>query len=331
MEWRVEWNDTTPMPVMVFIHGETFDSGTGNAYDGSVLSSFGDVIVVTLNYRVGVLEGRGPFFQQAIIQSGSGLSTWAVSYDPLWCTQKLAINVNCSSFIDDSEKLVNCLRQRSVTELLNAAPEAPKYYSCFAPAVDQWTLLPTQVERLIKERNSKFASVPVMFGITKNEAYSYLKQQEIHKGVSDFRKTQIIRTYVQNVFRYHRQKIYEILDHHYTDWTEPANHMSNRNNILELLSDGQYVAPLIKTANYHAETAPTYLYAFSYSTQSEADTQENEDVQGIHGDELPYVFGSPLVDGLSPFPSSYTNSEKMMSEAVMTYWTNFAKTGVTAR
>ena len=43
------------MPVMVFIHGESYDSGTGNAYDGSVLSSFGDVIVVTLNYRLGVL------------------------------------------------------------------------------------------------------------------------------------------------------------------------------------------------------------------------------------------------------------------------------------
>ena len=46
------------MPVMVFIHGESYDSGTGNAYDGSVLSSFGDVIVVTLNYRLGVL-GNG--------------------------------------------------------------------------------------------------------------------------------------------------------------------------------------------------------------------------------------------------------------------------------
>lgn len=49
------WNDTTPMPVMVFIHGESYESGTGNAYDGSVLASFGDVIVVTLNYRLGVL------------------------------------------------------------------------------------------------------------------------------------------------------------------------------------------------------------------------------------------------------------------------------------
>ncbi|XP_076453475.1 neuroligin-2-like [Babylonia areolata] len=384
-----KWNDTTPMPVMVFVHGETYDSGTGNAYDGSVLASFGDVIVVTLNYRLGVLgflttldhsamgnlgllditqallwlqdniasfhgdpkrvtlfghghgaslvnllllspfvsQGRGPFFQQAIIQSGSALSTWAVSYDPLWCTNKLAASVNCSSAQGDSHQLVNCLRHKTVSQLLHAAPDPPKYYSCFAPAIDEWTVLPTQVERLIQERKSKFSSVPVMFGITKNEAYSYLKQQEVHKGLSDLRKTQIIRTYVQNVFRYHRQKIFEILDHQYTDWTQPANKMTNRDNILELLSDGQYVAPLMRTANYHAESADTYLYAFSYSTQGDSGPQDSQSVQGIHGDELPYVFGSPLVDGLSPFPSSYTSVEKMMSEAVMTYWTNFAKTG----
>lgn len=45
------------------------------------------------------------------------------------------------------------------------------------------------------------------------------------------------------------------------------------------ISDGQYVAPLMKTANYHAETANTYMYAFSYSTQSESPSsaQDKED------------------------------------------------------
>lgn len=41
-------------PVMVFIHGESFEWNSGNAYDGSVLASYGQVIVVTLNYRLGV-------------------------------------------------------------------------------------------------------------------------------------------------------------------------------------------------------------------------------------------------------------------------------------
>lgn len=42
-------------PVIVFIHGESFEWNSGNAYDGSILSSYGQVIVVTLNYRLGVL------------------------------------------------------------------------------------------------------------------------------------------------------------------------------------------------------------------------------------------------------------------------------------
>lgn len=42
-------------PVIVYIHGESFEWNSGNPYDGSVLASYGQVIVVTLNYRLGVL------------------------------------------------------------------------------------------------------------------------------------------------------------------------------------------------------------------------------------------------------------------------------------
>lgn len=45
----------TKYPVMVFIHGESFEWNSGNAYDGSVLAAFGKVIVITLNFRLGVL------------------------------------------------------------------------------------------------------------------------------------------------------------------------------------------------------------------------------------------------------------------------------------
>jgi carboxylesterase type B len=43
------------VPVVVFIHGESYDWNSGNVYDGSVLASFGQVIIVTLNYRLGIL------------------------------------------------------------------------------------------------------------------------------------------------------------------------------------------------------------------------------------------------------------------------------------
>lgn len=43
------------LPVLVFIHGESFEWNSGGPYDGSVLASYGDMIVVTLNYRLGIL------------------------------------------------------------------------------------------------------------------------------------------------------------------------------------------------------------------------------------------------------------------------------------
>lgn len=42
-------------PVLLYIHGESYDWGSGNPYDGSVLASYTDQVIVTMNYRLGVL------------------------------------------------------------------------------------------------------------------------------------------------------------------------------------------------------------------------------------------------------------------------------------
>lgn len=43
------------MAVMVWIHGGGFSFGSGWAFPGGVLAAFNDVIVVSINYRLGVL------------------------------------------------------------------------------------------------------------------------------------------------------------------------------------------------------------------------------------------------------------------------------------
>lgn len=53
--------DSGKKPVMLFLHGGSYMEGTGNMFDGSVLAAYGNVIVATLNYRLGVLgEGGQP-------------------------------------------------------------------------------------------------------------------------------------------------------------------------------------------------------------------------------------------------------------------------------
>lgn len=43
------------LPVYVWIHGGAFVAGSGNGYDGTALARDGGIIVVTINYRIGVL------------------------------------------------------------------------------------------------------------------------------------------------------------------------------------------------------------------------------------------------------------------------------------
>lgn len=47
----------------------------------------------------------------------------------------------------------------------------------------------------------------------------------------------------------------------------------------------------------------------------------------IHGEELPYIFGAPLVDGFGHFPENYTKFETALSESIMLFISNFARTG----
>lgn len=49
-----EDNPGAKYPVILYIHGGSFESGSGHVYDGKVLSSLG-VVVVTINYRLGAL------------------------------------------------------------------------------------------------------------------------------------------------------------------------------------------------------------------------------------------------------------------------------------
>ena len=40
--------------VMVYIHGGSYRAGTGNVYVGHIIAQY-DVVVVTINYRLGLL------------------------------------------------------------------------------------------------------------------------------------------------------------------------------------------------------------------------------------------------------------------------------------
>ncbi|KAF9405877.1 hypothetical protein HW555_013556 [Spodoptera exigua] len=47
-------------PVLVFIHGDSFEWSSGNPYDGRMLASYGNIMVITVNFRLGILGFMKP-------------------------------------------------------------------------------------------------------------------------------------------------------------------------------------------------------------------------------------------------------------------------------
>ncbi|CAG9858434.1 unnamed protein product [Phyllotreta striolata] len=47
--------ESSLLPCLVYVHGDSYEWSSGNLYDGTLLASTGQVIVVTINFRLGVL------------------------------------------------------------------------------------------------------------------------------------------------------------------------------------------------------------------------------------------------------------------------------------
>ncbi|XP_021920831.1 neuroligin-3-like isoform X3 [Zootermopsis nevadensis] len=418
-------------PVLVYVHGESFEWNSGNPYEGSFLASYSDLVVVTINYRLGILgflnanlaphlkarvanyglmdqiaalhwiqqnvalfggdpgnvtlfgHGTGAacinflmtsptvmpgLFHRAILLSGSALSSWALVEDPVSFAVRLARQVNCSipeDLYKDHENIVDCLRDVPLEELLRADVSAPTYLSAFGPSVDG-VVIKTDFQKEIltyfhpdmqgyagsmggvnsnmkRSGDATLAAIAnsaggnrydLLFGVVTSEALWRFSASDIQAGFEGERRDKILRTYVRNAYTYHLSEIFFTVVNEYTDWERTVQHPINtRDATVAALSDAEFVAPLVQTGDllsYRVLSNPgpgatkSFFYVFDYQTK---DGDYPQRMGTVHGEELPYVFGAPLVDGFSHFPRNYTKSEVGLSEAVIIFFSSFARTG----
>ncbi|XP_055611267.1 neuroligin-4, Y-linked [Uranotaenia lowii] len=398
------------LPVIVFLHGESFEWNSGNPYDGTVLASYGELVIVTLNYRLGILgflnanpspqirarvanyglmdqmaalhwvqqniakfggdpsmvtlagHGSGAacinflmtsptmvpgLFHRAILLSGSAYSSWALVEDPVIYALRLAKEVNCSipeDLIKNHEQIVDCLRDVPLEELFAADIQPPSFLSAFGPSVDGVVIRPgrtnqdideTPVRGTSKRSQGAAGRYDLLFGVVTGEALWRFSAADIQNGFEGERRDRILRTYVRNAYTYHLSEIFYTVVNEYTDWERTSTHPINtRDAAVAALSDAQFVAPLVHTGDELAPPPPLpgqepsgpkcFFYVFDYQTK---DGDYPQRMGTVHGEDLPYVFGAPLIDGFSHFPRNYTKSEVALSEAIIIYWANFARTG----
>uniref|UniRef100_A0A8C8JMU3 Neuroligin 3a n=1 Tax=Oncorhynchus tshawytscha TaxID=74940 RepID=A0A8C8JMU3_ONCTS len=369
--------DTGAKPVMVYIHGGSYMEGTGNMIDGSVLASYGNVIVITLNYRVGVLgflstgdqaakgnyglldqiqalrwisENIGYFggdsnritvfgsgigascvslltlshhseglFHRAIIQSGSALSSWAVNYQPVKYTRLLSEKVGCN--VLDTLDMVDCLRKKSARELVEQDIQPARYHVAFGPVIDG-DVIPDDPEILMEQ--GEFLNYDIMLGINQGEGLRFVDNVvDSEDGISGNDFDFSVSDFVDSLYGYPEGKdtLRETIKFMYTDWADRENPETRRKTLVALFTDHQWVEPSVVTADLHARYgSPTYFYAFYHHCQSLMKPAWSD---AAHGDEVPYVFGIPMIGPTDLFPCNFSKNDIMLSAVVMTYWTNF--------
>ncbi|XP_072560415.1 neuroligin-1-like isoform X1 [Paramormyrops kingsleyae] len=380
----------SPKPVMVFIHGGSYMEGTGNMFDGSILASYGNVIVITVNYRLGVLgflstgdqaakgnyglldliqalrwtseniaffggdplritvfgSGAGAscvnlltlshysegnrwsnstkgLFQRAIAQSGTALSSWAVSFQPAKYARLLAKKVGCN--LRGSVELVECLQKKHYKELVDQDIQPARYHIAFGPVIDG-DVIPDDPQILMEQ--GEFLNYDIMLGVNQGEGLKFVELiVDSENGVQANDFDYAVSSFVDDLYGYPDGKdiLRETIKFMYTDWADRHNPETRRKTLLALFTDHQWVAPAIATADLHSSFgSPTYFYAFYHHCQTD---QVPPWADAAHGDEIPYVFGLPMIGPTDLFPCNFSKNDVMLSAVVMTYWTNFAKTG----
>lgn len=176
-----------------------------------------------------------------------------------------------------------------------------------------------------------FPQTGLLVGLCADSGYAYFDRGDADALLSEARGLVFLRTLVQNLFRYHRQKIYDILAYHYRDWERPKDPVALRDSLVSLVSDGLFAAPSIQAIRYHsgiAGAAPVFLHSFGHTPSNSRWEQAGR----FHRSEMDFALGAPLVaraaDGFGSFRSStYTRMEKSVAEMILRYLTNFVKFG----
>ncbi|XP_067897759.1 neuroligin-1-like [Heterodontus francisci] len=262
-------------------------------------------------------------FQRAIAQSGTALSSWAVSYQPAKFARQLATKVGCN--VIDTIDLIECLRSKQYKELIEQDIQPARYHIAFGPVIDG-DVIPDDPQILMEQ--GEFLNYDIMLGVNQGEGYKFVESiVDNEDGVSASDFDFAVSNFVDNLYGYPEGKdvLRETIKFMYTDWADRHNPETRRKTLLALFTDHQWVAPAVATADLHSGFgSPTFFYAFYHHCQSDMMPAWAD---ASHGDEIPYVFGVPMIGATELFPCNFSKNDVMLSAVVMTYWTNFAKTG----
>lgn len=265
-----------------------------------------------------------PYFERAIMQSGSATVPWAFLKpdEAIRRSLRLASMFNCSHGPNQLKEAVECLKQiKNLTELINSELESEGVFEFpFVPVLDGEFLTESPYESLAKKN---FKNVSILIGSNKDEGFYFILYyltdlfkiaENVHVSRDDFLLA------VDKLNPYMNDLAKQAIVFEYTDWLNPDDPIKNRDALDKIVGDYQITCNVNEFARKYAEAGnEVFMYFFKHrSTKSPWPSWSGV----LHADEINFIFGEPLIPS-----KKYTQSEKELSRKMMKYWTNFAKTG----
>lgn len=227
-------------------------------------------------------------FHRAILMSGSALSSWASVGSPTHYAMQYARALNCSGGLptavdehpsnEQFDKMVNCLKDRTLEEMQSVKLAAPRFLYSFGPSVDG-IVIKSDFRRPMRSRpDEPSKEYDILFGVVPNESFDDFSEKDLTRGFDIRKRDRLFRTLVRNTFDYHLNEVFISAVNEYTDWEQPdAPHRAVRDATMNALSDARYVSPLLQSvAALSAPHRGHYFYVFDHEPES-------SDLPGVSG------------------------------------------------
>ncbi|XP_046545497.1 cholinesterase 2-like [Haliotis rubra] len=376
-------NNTGNLSVMIWVYGGGFYLGSGQMplHNGAVLAVENNVIVVTINYRLGPLgfaylgpgtvpgnmglmdqrmafkwvktnvanfggdanritifgESAGGIsvglhvlsplsrdtFDRAIMESGpiSESFTYLDAHTSKDITIKLAEKLKCPTHTDVD--IFECLKYADAQSMAGLQLTLGVMYPIpFAPVIDKY-FLPEDPKTLLDR--GEYKNTELLHGFNKDEATLFvmtlvtglrnltLAPQNLILSSAEY-EMMIKSTFMEES----NDKAKEALSIYYKSLQPPGN-VDYFDVVNNLQSDVLYNCPVVEFGSVFSRINPTFLYGFNHRISTNPFPAWTG---AAHGFEIELVFGLPLNASLG-----FDQDEATLSRTMMTYWTNFAKTG----
>ncbi|KFQ78984.1 Fatty acyl-CoA hydrolase precursor, medium chain, partial [Phoenicopterus ruber ruber] len=313
------------LPVMVWIHGGNFIFGGASRYDGSALSAYENIVVVIIQYRLGLLgffntgdehaRGNWAFLDQVAALRWIQENIEHFGGDPGSVTLFGISAGSCFVFAHVLSPLSKGLFHKAISESGILIPP------------DKDLLLSTDLKKIASIFKCETSSSLLLINCLRNQEAKdvvFNSMVDIKNTRFEGNRRQKINHFNFRVFTTNNEFLPVIVDEYLGNTDDPAE---LRDRFLDLLGDVGIVMPSIKALNYHRESgAPAYFFEYQHRPTSYWDSKP-EYVKADHGDEVGFVFGGPYLAGDIQLRSEVTEEEKNLSRTLMKYWANFARNG----